>query len=123
MPSCPATLQASSAISVVVDAYWPFSSLCASSPPHAAKTRAIETRPLMAQDDPRVRRLRQWWQSRRARRGRILAVKLGYNPNSSSLGVDVTFLVFGMATIAILTPIIAFLLRRPRNLPDGGRSE
>ena len=55
----------------------------------------------MAQDDPRVRRLRQWWQSRRARRGRILAVKLGYNPNSSSLGVDVTFLLFGMAAIAV----------------------
>ena len=45
------------------------------------------------------------------RRGRILAVKLGFNPNSSSLGVDVTFLLFGLSIVALLTPIIAFLLR------------
>ena len=59
----------------------------------------------------------------KSERPKILNVRFGVNPNSSSLGVDVTFLLFGMATIAILTPIIAFLLRRPRNLPDGGRSE
>ncbi len=56
-----------------------------------------------------------------ARRGRILAVKWGYNPNSSSLGVDVTFLLFGMAAIALLTPIISLFLRsrraRPAELP------
>jgi hypothetical protein len=46
-----------------------------------------------------------------ARRGRILAVKWGYNPNSSSLGVDVTFLIFGMALVALLTPIISLILR------------
>ncbi len=45
------------------------------------------------------------------RRGRILAVKWGLNPNSSSLGVDVTFLLFGMAAVALLTPFIAVLLR------------
>lgn len=49
------------------------------------------------------------------RRGRILAVKWGYNPNSSSLGVDVTFLLFGMAAIALLTPIISLFLRARRN--------
>ena len=49
-----------------------------------------------------------------ARRGRILAVKWGYNPNSSSLGVDVTFLLFGMAAIALLTPIISLFLRARR---------
>lgn len=51
------------------------------------------------------------------RRGRILAVKLGFNPNSSSLGVDVTFLLFGLTIVALFTPMIAFLLRlraRPR---------
>ena len=57
-----------------------------------------------------------------ARRGRILAVKWGYNPNSSSLGVDVTFLLFGMAAIALLTPIISLFLRarraRPETLPS-----
>jgi hypothetical protein len=56
---------------------------------------------------------RRW----RARRGRILAVKWGYNPNSSSLGVDVTFLLFGMATIALLTPIVSLFLRSRRRLP------
>lgn len=57
------------------------------------------------------------------RRGRILAVKWGYNPNSSSLGVDVTFLLFGMAAIALLTPIVSLFLRsrRAKNPPlDSG---
>ncbi len=55
---------------------------------------------------------------RRRRRGRILAVKWGYNPNSSSLGVDVTFLLFGMAAVALLTPIVSLILRtRRRALP------
>jgi hypothetical protein len=51
------------------------------------------------------------------RRGRILAVKWGYNPNSSSLGVDVTFLLFGMAFVALVTPIVALLLRTRRRAP------
>lgn len=59
-----------------------------------------------------------------AKRGKILAVKWGYNPNSSSLGVDVTFLLFGMAAIALFTPIISLFLRsrRARLAPpaDGG---
>jgi hypothetical protein len=52
-----------------------------------------------------------------ARRGKILAVKWGYNPNSSSLGVDVTFLLFGMAAIALFTPIISLFLRSRRAKP------
>ena len=53
------------------------------------------------------------------RRGRVLAVKWGYNPNSSSLGVDVTFLLFGMAAVALLTPIISLILRtRRRSLAE-----
>ena len=51
------------------------------------------------------------------RRGRILAVKWGYTPNSSSLGVDVTFLLFGMAAIALLTPLISLFLRTRKKLP------
>jgi hypothetical protein len=51
------------------------------------------------------------------RRGRILAVKWGYNPNSSSLGVDVTFLLFGMAFLALVTPIVALILRARRRPP------
>jgi hypothetical protein len=61
---------------------------------------------------------------RRSPRGRVLAVKWGYNPNSSSLGVDVTFLLFGMAAIAFLTPIVSLLLRRrPPVLPGGDPPE
>ena len=45
------------------------------------------------------------------RRGRILAIKWGMNPNSSSLGVDVTFLLAGATALAIVTPIVGAWLR------------
>jgi len=45
------------------------------------------------------------------KKGRILAVKWGLNPNSSSLGVDVTFLLFGAAAVSLLTPIVGALIR------------
>jgi hypothetical protein len=45
------------------------------------------------------------------RRGRILAIKWGMNPNSSSLGVDVTFLLVGSTVLAMVTPLIGSLLR------------
>lgn len=51
---------------------------------------------------------------RAGRRGRVLAVKWGMNPNSSSLGVDVTFLIFGLSIITLLTPLVSFLCRLPR---------
>ena len=44
-------------------------------------------------------------------RGKILAIKWGMNPNSSSLGVDVTFLLVGATALAIVTPVIGALLR------------
>jgi hypothetical protein len=44
-------------------------------------------------------------------RGRILAIKWGMNPNSSSLGVDVTFLLVGSTALALVTPVIGALLR------------
>jgi hypothetical protein len=46
-------------------------------------------------------------------------VKLGYNPNSSSLGVDVTFLLFGMSAVALLTPVVSLLLRTRRAKAGG----
>jgi hypothetical protein len=52
-----------------------------------------------------------------ARRGRILAIKWGMNPNSSSLGVDVTFLLVGATALAIVTPVIGALLRWRSNKP------
>jgi hypothetical protein len=33
------------------------------------------------------------------------------NPNSSSLGVDVTFLLFGAAAVAMTTPLVGAWLR------------
>jgi hypothetical protein len=53
------------------------------------------------------------------RRGRILATKWGMNPNSSSLGVDVTFLLAGVTALAVVTPIVGALLRwrRPAVAP------
>ena len=50
-------------------------------------------------------------------RGRILAIKWGMNPNSSSLGVDVTFLLVGATALAMVTPIVGALLRWRRPLP------
>jgi len=44
-------------------------------------------------------------------KGRILAIKWGMNPNSSSLGVDVTFLLVGATALAIVTPVLGALLR------------
>ncbi|MBX3160191.1 MAG: hypothetical protein KF773_29765 [Deltaproteobacteria bacterium] len=49
-------------------------------------------------------------------RGRILAIKWGMNPNSSSLGVDVTFLLVGATALAMVTPVIGVLLRWRRPL-------
>jgi hypothetical protein len=48
---------------------------------------------------------------RRRGRGKILAIKWGMNPNSSSLGIDVTFLLVGATALAIVTPVIGALLR------------
>jgi hypothetical protein len=44
-------------------------------------------------------------------RSGIRGAKIGYNPNSSSLGVDVTFLLFGLSTITLLTPVLSLLVR------------
>jgi hypothetical protein len=49
-----------------------------------------------------------------ASRSRILGVRFGANPNSSSLGVDVTFLLFGGAGIFAATLVLSALLRGRR---------
>jgi len=51
------------------------------------------------------------------RRGRILAIKWGMNPNSSSLGVDVTFLLVGATVLAAVTPVVGALLRWRKRVP------
>jgi hypothetical protein len=45
------------------------------------------------------------------KRGRILRVAPGYNPNSSSLGVDVSFLLFGSMAITAVTLVVSTALR------------
>lgn len=47
----------------------------------------------------------------RKRRGKVLAVKWGLNPNSSSLGVDVTFLLLGATALSVATPIVSAMVR------------
>ncbi len=54
----------------------------------------------------------------RVARGRILAIKWGMNPNSSSLGVDVTFLLVGATLLAVATPVIGAIIRWRRPLRD-----
>ena len=45
------------------------------------------------------------------RKGKVLAVKLGSNPNSSSLGVDVTMLLGGGALVSLLSLVGGTLAR------------
>lgn len=45
------------------------------------------------------------------KRGRILRVAPGYNPNSSSLGVDVSFLLFGSIAVTAATLIVSTAVR------------
>lgn len=48
---------------------------------------------------------------RPTRRGKVLAVKLGSNPNSSSLGIDVTLLLGGGALVSLLSLVGGTLAR------------
>lgn len=49
-------------------------------------------------------------------KGRVLRATFGCNPNSSSLGVDVSFLLFGATFASALGLILGALLpRRPRS--------
>jgi hypothetical protein len=52
-------------------------------------------------------------------RGRVLRAQFGCNPNSSSLGVDVTFLLFGATLASGLALVLGSLLRRSRAAKDG----
>ena len=51
------------------------------------------------------------------KRGRILRVAPGYNPNSSSLGVDVSFLLFGSMAITAMTLVVSTALRLWKQRP------
>ena len=45
------------------------------------------------------------------RRPRILGVRFGVNPNSSSLGVDTTYLLFGGTAVVAATLFLSAWLR------------
>ena len=49
-------------------------------------------------------------------RPRILSVRFGVNPNSSSLGIDVTFLLFGGAAAVLSGLVVSVLLRGRRKV-------
>ncbi len=54
----------------------------------------------------------------------VLGVRLGVNPNSSSLGVDVTYLMFGgTLTFALSLVLGAWLRGRRPKLEEIGRPE
>lgn len=38
--------------------------------------------------------------------GRVESVRFGFNPNSSSLGIDISFLLVGLSGVAVLTAAI-----------------
>jgi hypothetical protein len=45
------------------------------------------------------------------RKGKILCIRYGVNPNSSSIGTDLSYLLMGAATIAILVNVLDAGLR------------
>ncbi len=56
----------------------------------------------------------------KGRRGRgILRIKRGFNPNSSSLGFDVTFLLGSLGAVSLFTTVVSALLRLRKPTPHG----
>jgi len=45
------------------------------------------------------------------RRGRVLRVRLGFNPNSSSVGFDVSWVEAGGAALVFATVVLSAVLR------------
>ena len=52
------------------------------------------------------------------RRGKILKIRFGVNPNSSSIGLDVQVLVLSSAVISMLVAGVSMLVRVLRRNPD-----
>ena len=57
------------------------------------------------------------------KKGKILRAKLGVNPNSSSLGSDVIFLMIGTPVVAVLIFSLSTLLRTTRRKKSDARKE
>jgi hypothetical protein len=54
------------------------------------------------------------------KRGKVISVRTGSNPNSSSLGVDVTWLLGGGALVGLLTLVGGTLTRWALRQRKGG---
>ena len=46
-----------------------------------------------------------------SRRGRVLRVRLGFNPNSSSVGFDVSWVEAGATALVLATVVLSAVLR------------
>ncbi|MBF0227238.1 MAG: hypothetical protein HQK76_17465 [Desulfobacterales bacterium] len=46
------------------------------------------------------------------KKGKIIKVKFGYNPNSSSIGIDLTPIIIFGSLFSILVPPISFVIAR-----------
>ena len=58
------------------------------------------------------------------RRGKILKVKMGYNPNSSGIGTTVTVFLWGFAAMSSLASVVGgLILARISKKLTGGESE
>ena len=54
-----------------------------------------------------------------SRRGRVLRVRAGFNPNSSSVGFDISWVEAGVAALALATAVLSAVLRVRRATRHG----
>jgi hypothetical protein len=52
------------------------------------------------------------------KRGKILRIRMGVNPNSSSIGADLQAIIYGAAAVSMLTVIVSSLVRVLRRKKD-----
>lgn len=69
--------------------------------------------------DKRLRALAEGTSEPSEGEGRVLKVKLGYNPNSSSVGSMVTMLMWSATAASVTLNLFAALLRSRSNAADG----
>ena len=52
------------------------------------------------------------------KKGKILRIRMGVNPNSSSIGADLQAIIYGSAAVSMLTVVISSLVRVLRRKKD-----